>query len=237
MEQDKLERELGFGFEVPMGPAAMEGFIEKRGNRFKTWRRRYVSLYNLANGPIPGMYYYLSRTDCVLGRALGIVSLKGAEVIECELSRRKYAFKIWSPIDNRTWFFSCASELQKQIWVDAIKEVTHQEGWDKPVVKKAIDNPLFHIKSARNSDSSFCTDSDSSESLEQLTQTLENYLNQKYSSEDDEETLESLSDKLESCCADFHNTTKMEKRLSQNIDVPVQKLVHKHKQERLSYSV
>ncbi|PVD32691.1 hypothetical protein C0Q70_08136 [Pomacea canaliculata] len=88
------------------------GYLQKVGNRHKTWRRRYCILKDAC------LYYYKSMNSL---SALGVAHLHGYKVDGQVSVGKKHAFALIPPETNlRIFHFSAENDTDRQRWVEAM---------------------------------------------------------------------------------------------------------------------
>ncbi|KAJ6254352.1 endophilin-a [Anaeramoeba flamelloides] len=108
MVQSKLEIKEQTS-NIPKSQIVKEGWLVKKGEKFKNWKKRYFKLYSRS------LKYHKTPTDFV---PLGTVLLQDAVVEKSPKKRKKGLFTIQTP--NRLWHFKAVGEIERQGWYVAI---------------------------------------------------------------------------------------------------------------------
>lgn len=90
------------------------GFLHKRGNNIKTWRRRYCVLKACQ------LFYYGKMTHTT---AYGVMNLKGYEATIGHNKVGKFYLQANPPSsDKRTYYFFAESEGERERWLKALRK-------------------------------------------------------------------------------------------------------------------
>ncbi|XP_033127668.1 uncharacterized protein LOC117125310 isoform X2 [Anneissia japonica] len=88
------------------------GYLTKRGDKHKTWRRRFFVLKDAC------MYYYENNSSA---KALGVVHFHGYTIQEIRTNSKKFPFDLIPPEpDLRTYHFLADHETDRKRWVAAL---------------------------------------------------------------------------------------------------------------------
>jgi len=96
-----------------------EGFLIKQGAVVKSWRSRYFIIVKEA------AYYYKTQEEAKMGGPpKGSILLSGASVQPCESFKHDkiaHCFSVVSPLMQRTFYLSAASDEDRDKWVGQLK--------------------------------------------------------------------------------------------------------------------
>ena len=104
-----------------MGEKRKEGFLRKEGSSWKSIKTRWFTLRT------QGLFYYAAQTDKSFR---GSLQLHGARVSSVEQYKYPNHFVIKTDTDQKTLHLWAEDEVQREAWVEAIKEVANSLGDD-----------------------------------------------------------------------------------------------------------
>ncbi|KAG2227778.1 hypothetical protein INT45_002016, partial [Circinella minor] len=106
----------------------MEGWLNKQGDKYKTWNKRWFVLKG------PNLFYFKSPKDV---RMKGIINLRGYRIISDEsIYAGKYCFKAQHERE-RTFYFYTDSEAVLKRWMKALMKATIARDYGAPVLSSS----------------------------------------------------------------------------------------------------
>jgi len=102
--------------ESPLFGGLKEGFITRRGGRFKSWKKRYFVLTSNS------ILYFVNAEDELPKGTIPLASFLALEsVIDSSEAKKPFCFGIKT--DTRTYYISCDNSLEQQKWMRSIGTV------------------------------------------------------------------------------------------------------------------
>ncbi|KAI9491726.1 hypothetical protein BDB00DRAFT_912561 [Zychaea mexicana] len=106
----------------------MEGWLNKQGDKYKTWNKRWFVLKG------PNLFYFKSPKDV---RMKGIINLRGYRIICDEtIYSGKYCFKAQHERE-RTFYFYTDSEAVMKAWIKTLMKATIARDYGAPVLSSS----------------------------------------------------------------------------------------------------
>ncbi|KAI9250163.1 hypothetical protein BDA99DRAFT_523017 [Phascolomyces articulosus] len=106
----------------------MEGWLNKQGDKYKTWNKRWFVLKG------PNLFYFKSPKDV---RMKGIINLRGYRIISDEtIYAGKYCFKAQHERE-RTFYFYTDSENIMKAWMKTLMKATIARDYGAPVLSSS----------------------------------------------------------------------------------------------------
>ncbi|EDO46273.1 predicted protein [Nematostella vectensis] len=116
------------------GRSLREGIVQKRGNVFKKWRFRYLVLTR------DTLCIFKKEEDEKRGRTEGRIFVMDIADIDKYNSKKK-DFSFYLVAEGRTYYFCCASEIDRELWMRAIKSARsaeYKEEENDPIRRKSM---------------------------------------------------------------------------------------------------
>lgn len=105
--------------EIAPKDGSMQGWLIKQGGSVKTWKRRWFEF----EPKELVLFYYKNQRDVATKSHLGKIPILGYKLQaadEKDNVKKPFPFKLRHPGPCRTWFFSAASEVARQAWMETI---------------------------------------------------------------------------------------------------------------------